>query len=93
MRRQCPEVLAARCWIRVISQCWRAFNNIGQNSPRRADRSFRITASDRAISASARRRGTNLGIAGSLSAATFPRIIWISCMRRPSVIHDRSPFY
>ena len=54
--------------------------------------SCRITASDRAISASARRRGTKLGIVGSLSAATFPRIIWISCMRRPSVIHDRSPF-
>jgi hypothetical protein len=38
-------------------------------------------------------RGTNLGTAGSLSAATFPRIIWISCTRNPSVIHDRSPFY
>ena len=38
-------------------------------------------------------RGTNLGTAGSLSAATFPRIIRISCTRHPSVIYDRSPFY
>ena len=93
MRRQCSEVLPVRCWIRAISQCWHVFNNIGLNSPRCADRSFRIMANDRVISASTRRRGTNLGIVGSLSAATFPGIIWISCMRRPSVIHDRSPFY
>jgi hypothetical protein len=37
--------------------------------------------------------GTNLGTAGSLSAAaTFPDHLDL-CTRHPSVIHDRSPFY
>ena len=68
-----------RYWIRAISPCWRACKY--QENLTAACRSSHD--SDRVITGTTRCLGTIPVVAGSLSAATFPRIIRISCTRLP----------
>lgn len=81
MRRQRRKDTVVRYWIRAISRCLRVFSNTGKNSPRPVERSLRIMVNDRTIKT--RCRGTIRVITGSLDAATFPRMIRISCTRLP----------
>jgi hypothetical protein len=62
--------------------CWPAFSDTGKSSPCHAGRSSRTMVSDRTIGTTPC-CGTIPVIVGSLSAATFPRIIRISCTRLP----------
>jgi hypothetical protein len=74
MRRRRPEVLPPILDQGDFRGARLPFSNTGKSSPCHAERSSRIMVSD---------RGTIPVIAGSLGAATFPRIIRISCTRLP----------